>query len=467
MVVLLATSALRADTLHWVNAAGGSYFEPTNWDLGRVPGTVDTIVFDLDAAYSVVLGGAVDSTVNRLEVLQGTVTFQGARTLFVFPGAAGSGIVVGNGVGGVLRLESLVYTAGQPLDIQPQGSLVIRSGGTYFSAAGELRVAAGATLRIEGGLSSPATLRFNGGRGIVTSGTMSGQNVTMIAGSDVDASGAGSVFTSEQFLHLEGTVTIRDGARLGPAVPSTPYSLSASACNLTLSNGGNASTGPIHTDAASVVTLQGGAVWRSHSASEFRGALVARAGADVQLNGHFFSTLDVDQAAVVSRGSLVLDGGLTVEIDGLVQPPTPIVPAGVLESDTSITGPLTVRVRNANALRAGDVYPIFGHEAGSAQAFSTLVAPAIGGGRVLQMVRSGSPAVTRVQVAMGPPSCFPDADFDGDGDGATDADIEAFFACLAGTCCATCASADFDGDGDVGTSADIEAFFDVLGGRPC
>ena len=59
------------------------------------------------------------------------------------------------------------------------------------------------------------------------------------------------------------------------------------------------------------------------------------------------------------------------------------------------------------------------------------------------------------------------ADFDGDGDLGTDADIEAFFACLAGNCCALCGSADFNGDGDLGTDADIEAFFRVLAGGPC
>ncbi len=59
------------------------------------------------------------------------------------------------------------------------------------------------------------------------------------------------------------------------------------------------------------------------------------------------------------------------------------------------------------------------------------------------------------------------ADFDGDGDIGTDADIEAFFACLAGNCCATCGTADFNADGDIGTDADIEAFFRVLSGGNC
>jgi hypothetical protein len=60
-------------------------------------------------------------------------------------------------------------------------------------------------------------------------------------------------------------------------------------------------------------------------------------------------------------------------------------------------------------------------------------------------------------------------DFDCDGDVGTDADIEAFFACLAGNCPpAPCtSSADFNADGDVGTDADIEAFFRVLAGGNC
>ncbi len=61
------------------------------------------------------------------------------------------------------------------------------------------------------------------------------------------------------------------------------------------------------------------------------------------------------------------------------------------------------------------------------------------------------------------------ADFNCDGDIGTDADIEAFFTCLAGVCpslpCAN--TADFNGDGDIGTDADIEAFFRVLAGGNC
>ncbi len=80
---------------------------------------------------------------------------------------------------------------------------------------------------------------------------------------------------------------------------------------------------------------------------------------------------------------------------------------------------------------------------------------------------NGVPA-SHIISRVGCPACGT-ADFDGDGDIGTDADIEAFFACLAGNCCATCyaGGADFNADGDIGTDADIEAFFRVLAGGNC
>jgi len=61
------------------------------------------------------------------------------------------------------------------------------------------------------------------------------------------------------------------------------------------------------------------------------------------------------------------------------------------------------------------------------------------------------------------------SDFNQDGDFGTDSDIEAFFACLAGSCCPTCDphGQDFNADGDYGTDQDIEAFFRVLAGGSC
>ncbi len=58
-------------------------------------------------------------------------------------------------------------------------------------------------------------------------------------------------------------------------------------------------------------------------------------------------------------------------------------------------------------------------------------------------------------------------DFNHDNNVATDLDIEDFFRCLGGDCCATCDGPDTNGDGNVSTDADIEAFFRVLAGGPC
>jgi hypothetical protein len=117
-----------------------------------------------------------------------------------------------------------------------------------------------------------------------------------------------------------------------------------------------------------------------------------------------------------------------------------------------------------------------------------------GGGRIQQEIESSAATVTMIlspqssgvaapiagdaHPSLEGPSLviFADAvvacgnsDFNGDGDFGTDQDIEAFFACLAGNCCATCwpGGSDFNGDGDFGTDQDIESFFRVLGGGPC
>jgi len=90
----------------------------------------------------------------------------------------------------------------------------------------------------------------------------------------------------------------------------------------------------------------------------------------------------------------------------------------------------------------------------------TILGSDIGSGNTARML-------TFVPASCGP-SCD-SADFNCDGDTGTDADIEAFFRCIAGTCPqAPCTnSADFNHDGDTGTDADIESFFRVLAGSPC
>jgi hypothetical protein len=84
-------------------------------------------------------------------------------------------------------------------------------------------------------------------------------------------------------------------------------------------------------------------------------------------------------------------------------------------------------------------------------------------------LQSSPGRLTWVRIYVAPPTHCGSADFNGDGDLGTDQDIDAFFACLAGSCCATCDAhgSDFNGDGDFGTDRDIEAFFRILAGGAC
>jgi hypothetical protein len=141
---------------------------------------------------------------------------------------------------------------------------------------------------------------------------------------------------------------------------------------------------------------------------------------------------------------------------------------------TKLVGVNSLVDGNFSYTQAGPYFPAAIWDArnfwvGSSSADGTFVNPA----NYPNPVPAGSYAVrisSRAAFIRGiignPPTCG-SADFNGDGDTGTDADIEAFFACLAGSCCATCGTADFNGDGDTGTDSDIEAFFRVLAGGTC
>jgi hypothetical protein len=114
---------------------------------------------------------------------------------------------------------------------------------------------------------------------------------------------------------------------------------------------------------------------------------------------------------------------------------------------------------NANAIRWGTMYN-FG--------FTSTAAPGPGDA-TLGLFRPG-PGDSITFSGLTVPAVAPcSGDFNRDGQTGTEADIESFFACLAGNCCAACDphGADFDADGDSATDADIEAFFRVLAGGSC
>jgi hypothetical protein len=319
----------------------------------------------------------------------------------------------------------------------------------------------GAVLNITGGSLNPGTT-FIQGRVVVTEGSLTGEFIIMSSTGQLVVSGEqAKVRSLEEGFAIAGEIEVSDGGEV--TLASTTL---GTGVTITVSDGGKVWALSPELDAESDVTVADGGTWVSGGTAEYHGALVARAGSEVSLAGIFHSLVDLDQETSVTRGWLVLDQGLSVEVDGTADSVAPIVPPYGQNNSTYLSGPLTVRVRNSNALRVGDVIPIFRHEAGDTQAFSGLMAPEIGGGRVLTLVREGNPATTSVVVVQGAPSCYT-SDFNGDGDFGTDQDIEAFFACLGGSCCAACGAADFNGDGDVDAPAEVEAFFRVLSGTAC
>jgi hypothetical protein len=130
-----------------------------------------------------------------------------------------------------------------------------------------------------------------------------------------------------------------------------------------------------------------------------------------------------------------------------------------------LNGALRLEVLHPNVLRVGDEAGLLDAAGATLMGhFAVTEVPEIHGGREVGIL-VGAQTVSMTVTPGGIP-CW-SADFDGDGQAATDADIEAFFACIGGCCCPLCGLADFDSDGDAGTDADIETFFRILSGGPC
>jgi hypothetical protein len=134
---------------------------------------------------------------------------------------------------------------------------------------------------------------------------------------------------------------------------------------------------------------------------------------------------------------------------------------------TAAPATATLTFNTAGSLPAGQYYVALTYDAGD-----LAPSPTTAGRFHLRSNNASNGYAFAGEITVANSACGPtcgSADFNCDGDVGTDADIEAFFACLAGNCpSAPCAnSADFNADGDVGTDADIEAFFRVLAGGTC
>jgi hypothetical protein len=470
---LLTPLTAWAETARWINPGGGSFGAAGNWDIGHAPLATDSVVFDLPGTYTVTMD--MDRTVSSVTAAAGTVTLDLASrrltgSVWVDGGTVrvmrGSVIGAGRASGGTLIVENGAdFNKGGGAG--NGGTIIIRGvvgkGGDGYGA---FAVSSGSTARIEGGTIGSRSLTVLGRMemvgGLINGEVSSFQGVFDMNGGRIQ--GEHATFSGDSFNSVRGGAVI--GAAYGPTVAGMMYVEGAGTVIDVQSVTGE-------------VIVRNGGTFRSYGGGESRvmgqGRLVVSEGGTVQ--GRFYRTdqgvLRVEPGANPMTGfesfSIYTDTALEAVLDGARTPrfaACGMYGQGPASFDTHLSGALRVEVVHPNGLRIGDRIPIITSASMPlAGSFSSVTLPPLGGGRMLRVVTETNQVVAEVVAGGGQP-CWT-ADFNGDGEFATDADIEAFFACLAGNCCPLCAPSDFNGDGDAATDGDIESFFRVLSGGAC
>jgi hypothetical protein len=457
----------------WINPAGGAYANGANWDTGTPPTSTGAAVFDLAATYTVTL--AADAGLSTVTVAGGNLTVNlGGHTLFptanltinagemhITNGVVGGsatvhqGLLVIESTGSIQRVAALCN-----LHVDSGAEIIVRGIASDVGAGGTFSVAAGGLARVEStGYTSfnltqvSGMLQIIGGRVHQLGGTFAGQlemnggrldgeaNVSILSGTShfyggAIANGFGAGLAISGPTLIEGAGTTIDVSSIGASAT-------------TVGPGGTIRGNPatINCQGTGRLNLAGGSC-ANHLYRNDSGVLRIEPGSSGPSAIHCLGQPSV---------------GLEFVLDAALQPAFAARAVDPFFSPV-LSGSLTLEVRNPNVLRVGNELVLLTCLAPLSGSFSPVNVPILNGGRQLQVIIQTNQVVARV-VAGGNP-CW-SADFDGDGDTGTDADIETFFACIAGNCCATCASADFNSDGDTATDADIEAFFRILAAGNC
>jgi hypothetical protein len=472
IVFLLLNASAMAQDVRWINPAGGDWAVGSNWDTGSPPSGQQSAVFELPATYTVT--GAGPFTMHGLRVVGGDVTLDVPEGFGFYEGR------IGSSTGPLTRFRLASGSFHDPdfsLGIVEFRNTIAVCDGAPYPAGGVLRILddADVTLGVGTGSGFPASVQ------IAPTGTLRASGISVGASHSFTSSGR---LVLDQFSVSASSTTIsgvndevRNSHFRGNFVGLTGMHDLLNTTFESISQAGVSFDGEILLRGSGTRVLgfpsniMGGRVVLRDSAHPTTqitinsGGLLdisATCGARrvwVRSGG----TLRIDARAQVSgpggSDGVTTGGRMEVLLDGLELPEAPSmdVPFG-------LSGDLAIEVTNSNALRVGDEAPIIRFTSATSGQFSSVEVPTLSGGRQLEFVQVGSELLLRVTPGGSP--CWT-ADFDGDGDVGTDADIEAFFACIGGTCCPACGSPDFNGDGQSGTGGDVEAFFRILGGGDC
>jgi hypothetical protein len=454
-VLLLAGARAHAETVDWINPAGGDFEDGENWSTGQVPGAGDVARLALEASYTVTV--AQELQLHGMVFSGGNVTLNmGGHDVRLGEFFDGSGLSIGGAVtlrnGAVIMGWGDVTITGAPFQmhnatISDKGSRGGRSSLTVLGGSAQMSNASITTR----------TVRLSGGLTLVNSGF--GGEIVVLQACDISGGWAGG----SEITRVTGPARLRDGMVLNPFTGV-----------LTIAGDVDAESGALLRNVsrieAGTTTVEGAMV---SGASPSMG--VVEAGRLELLSGSgctgslYMTENGALRVGAGASGPEVLEyyGGpgvrLEVVFDGAASPA--FEPLLLAPWATTLGGTLRVEVLNPNALRVGDAADLFDSVGASVVGeFATVEVAELNGGRAMGV--EVVPPGVRIAVVVGGNPCW-GPDFDGDGVTGTDGDIEAFFACLAGDCCALCGSVDFNSDGDTGTDADIEGFFRVLSGGPC
>ena len=452
-VLLLAGARASGETVDWINPAGGEFEDGGNWSTGTPPGPGDLARLALATAYTVTVSS--DQQLRGLHISGGNVTLAMADRTVTLGTPLGGGW--GLSASGAVRFEG--------------GTIIIGGGNVSISGAPFVGVGNVITDKLDGGgRNSTATVGgvVHGATVVCRNTNVSGQLFGCGFGGERVYLGPGEMVggaaSGGEGTHVVQPLVLRGGARLRPG---SQEGLRVHA-TVTVEDEGSQLDGLNGITAGTTTVRDGGRITEFailNLSGQARLVLAdgGTCGAPVWLTQN--SSLRIEQGSV-GPGSIGLvpgqNTGLELVVDGAASPA--FVPRTVSMWSEGYAGQMRLEVLNPNPLRVGDIIPLLTCASALDGTFSGFTAPSLDGGRVVHV--DVQPTQASIVIEAGGNPCW-SADFDGDGMDGTDADIEAFFACLAGRCCALCGSVDFNSDGDTATDADIEGFFSVLSGGPC
>lgn len=214
---VLTTSALAimtlcglaaADDVRWINTAGGEWDDSANWDPPRVPIGFDTVVFDLDAAYTVTVCGDRPGAWSALVINNSRVTFDLCGESFIsrpFNGDKKAPVLVEIGTGAVVPTE-VVFANGSFID--PDGIDGINEFFMQVGAAGMPATRMVVSNDAEWGTLPQGDVDFLGFSELVSAGPLALRYSSLNIGRDAHAEITGDISLSSSSFNVQGEVDL-------------------------------------------------------------------------------------------------------------------------------------------------------------------------------------------------------------------------------------------------------------------